>query len=269
MSKIFEALELAGRAREADAEPDADREANERTIDGTSRSTFADIAAPTVQRLVEPAMETPFTLHLEHTMTALYNSIQGMLPTSRGRIIEFIGPHSGTGASTLIREFAKVVAVKLKKSVLLLDADQHDPTQVRQFNLTQNEGWDAVLDRRERIDSVLHPIEGSRLTVSQLLVKESSQPLLFESSQFKGMMNRLRETFDLILVDTPPAAEYAEGLVLASKVDGVVLVLAAEETRWQVVEDVHRRLQMMGGNVLGTLLNKQKFHIPSIIYDRI
>ena len=126
-----------------------------------------------------------------------------------------------------------------------------------------------VLDRRERIESVLHPVEGSRLSVSQLLVRESSQSLLFESSQFRGMLSRLRETFDLVLIDSPPATEYAEGLVLASKVDGVVLVVAAEETRWQVVEDVNRRLQTMGGNVLGTLLNKQRFHIPSMIYDRI
>jgi Mrp family chromosome partitioning ATPase len=93
--------------------------------------------------------------------------------------------------------------------------------------------------------------------------------LLFESNQFKGMLNRLKETFDLILIDSPAATEYAEGLVLASKVDGVVLVLAAEETRWQVVDDVARRLNMMGGNVLGTLLNKQRFHIPKAIYKRI
>ncbi len=267
MSKIFEALELAGRSNEDD---DRDERESARPAESPSpvRPPVVEVL-PTVQRLAEPMVDAPFPLHLEHTMTALYNGIQGLLPASRGRVIEFIAPHRGTGASTLIREFAKVVAAKLKKSVLLLDADQHDPTQVRQFNFTQEEGWDAVFDRREKLETVLHPVEGSRLTVSQLLVRDSSQPLLFESSQFKGMLNRLRETFDLILIDTPPATEYAEGLVLASKVDGVVLVLAAEETRWQVVEDVHRRLQMMGGNVLGTLLNKQRFHIPSIIYDRV
>jgi Mrp family chromosome partitioning ATPase len=266
MSKIFEALELAGRSNDDDG--DRDDQASARLHRTPVQSPVLDVL-PTIQRLTEPTVEAPFPLQLEHTMTALFNSIQSMVPAARGRVIEFIGPHRGTGASTLIREFAKVAAVKLKKSVLLLDADQHGPTQMKQFNLSQTEGWDAVLDRRERLETVLRPVEGSRLTVSQLLVRESSQPLLFESSQFKGMLNRLRETFDLILIDTPPATEYAEGLVLASKVDGVVLVLAAEETRWQVVEDVHRRLQIMGGNVLGTILNKQRFHIPSLIYDRI
>jgi Mrp family chromosome partitioning ATPase len=125
------------------------------------------------------------------------------------------------------------------------------------------------MERRERIESVLHPVGDSRLTVSQLLVKESAQPLLFESAQFRSMLNRLKESFDLILIDAPPAADYADGLVLASKVDGVVLVAAAEETRWQVVQDTTRRMQMMGINLLGTVLNKQRYHIPQAIYDRI
>ncbi len=263
MSKIYEALQLAGRTVRTETERPTPRRPEPAPV-----RTLPE-PGPTVQRLVSAPSEAPFPLHLDHTMTALYNSIQGLVPTSRGRTIEFIAPHAGSGASTLIREFAKVVAVKLKKSVLLLDADQHAPTQAKEFNLEQREGWDSVFDKRERIESVLQPIEGSSLTVSQLLVSESSQPLLFESTQFKGMLNRLKETFDLILIDAPPAAEYAEGLVLASKVDGVVMVLAAEETRWQVVEDVQRRLNMMGGNLLGSVLNKQRFHIPRMIYKRI
>lgn len=263
MSKIYEALQLAGRTVRSEPE----RTLPPRVEPASARPILEP--GPTVQRLVQPAADAPFTLHLEHTMTALYNSIQGLVPASRGRTIEFISPHAGSGTSTLIREFAKVVAVKLKKSVLLLDADQHAPTQAKEFNVEPGEGWDAVFDRRERIETVLHPVEGSQLTVSQLLVSESSQPLIFESNQFKGMLNRLKETFDLILIDAPPATEYAEGLVLASKVDGVVMVLAAEETRWQVVDDVQRRLSMMGGNLLGSVLNKQQFHIPRMIYKRI
>lgn len=264
MSKIYEALQLAGQGREEE-EPIRPMiaEANEPMI-GMPET------GPTIQRLVPAATEAaPFPLHLEQTMTALYNSISSLVPAGKGRAIEFIAPHKGAGTSTLIREFAKVVAVKLKKSVLLLDADHHAPTQVREFHLSQEQGWDAVLDRRERIESVLHPVGDSRLTVSQLLVKESEQPLIFESTQFRGMLNRLRETFDLILIDAPPATDYADGLVLGSKVDGIVLVAAAEETRWQAMQDVSRRVELMGGQVLGMILNNQRYHIPQAIYDRI
>ena len=261
MSKIFEALQLADRQRQEDPVHPMDAEA--------PPSAYTMIpaveAAPTVQKLVQAAESAPFPVHLEQTMTALYNSIASLLPTTKGRSIEFIAPHRGAGNSTLVREFAKVVAMNLKKSVLLLDADHHAPTQAKSFHIQQDSGWDAVLDRRERIETVLRPVGGSRLTVSQLLVKESEQPLLFESSQFRSMLNRLKESFDLILIDAPPAADYADGLVLASKVDGVVLVTAAEETRWQVVQDVTRRMQMMGDRK-STRLNSshiQKSRMPS------
>lgn len=265
MSKIYEALEMAGQMARGRSAPS---EAPPRSVEPAEVRQSREFV-PAVQRLIESPVEAPFALHLEHTMTALYNNILSLLPKSNSRVIEFIAPHRGCGTSTLIREFAKVVAVKLKKSVLLLDADAHAPTQVREFKLSQDQGWDAVMDRRERMESLLRPIEGSKLTVSQLLVDQSNQPLLFESSQFKGMLSRLKESFDLILIDSPPAKDYADGLVLAPKVDGVVLVVSSEDTRWQVVDDVRRRLDMMGGNILGTVLNNQRFHIPKAIYDRL
>ena len=148
------------------------------------------------------------------------------------------------------------------------NGDACERNRARKFASEEN-GAVAIDDRRERIESVLHPVGDSRLTVSQLLVKESAQPLIFESTQFRGMLNRLRETFDLILIDAPPATDYADGLVLGSKVDGIVLVAAAEETRWQAMQDVSRRVELMGGQVLGMILNNQRYHIPQAIYDRI
>ncbi len=263
MSKIYEALQMAGRTQDEETRP------VEPPIMQAYSAAPEPVSAPSVQKLVEITEPAPFTLHLEHTMTALYNNIASLLPSTKGRTVEFISPHRGAGTSTLAREFAKVAAVKLKKTVLLLDADHHAPTQAREFKIQQDQGWDSVLDRRERIESVLHSVPGSRLTVSQLLVTGSSQPLLFESSQFRSMLTRLKETFDLILIDAPPATEFTDGLVLGSKVDGVVLVAAAEETRWQAMQDVSRRFQMLGGNLLGMILNNQRYHIPQVVYDRI
>lgn len=261
MSKIYEALQLAGRPRDEEAP---------RPVAAELLEPYAPVEpGPVVQRLVQPSTPAPFPLHLEQTMASLYNSITSLVPTTKGRTIQFMSPHKGAGTSTLVREFAKVAAVKLRKSVLLLDADHHAPTQTKEFQIEQSQGWDTVLERRERIETVLNPIGDSRLTVSQLLMKETAQPLLFESTQFKSMLNRLRETFDLILIDAPPATDYADGYMIGSRVDGIVLVASAEKTRWQSMDGVARRAQLMGGNVLGMILNNQRYHIPQAIYDRI
>ena len=51
--------------------------------------------------------------------------------------------------------------------------------------------------------------------------------------------------------------------------DGVVLVLEAEKTRWQVADKARESIENHGGKVLGVVLNKRRYYIPDFIYSRI
>ena len=79
----------------------------------------------------------------------------------------------------------------------------------------------------------------------------------------------LRAAYDLILVDAPPATTSPQGLAVSRQVDGAVLVIAAEETRWPVAERVKQSIERSGGRVLGVVLNKRKYHIPRWMYQRL
>ena len=72
-----------------------------------------------------------------------------------------------------------------------------------------------------------------------------------------------------ILVDSPPATTSTDGLAISSKVDGVVLVVEAEKTRWPVAETVRDRIKSSGGNILGIVLNKRRYYIPEWIYKKL
>jgi Mrp family chromosome partitioning ATPase len=72
-----------------------------------------------------------------------------------------------------------------------------------------------------------------------------------------------------VILDLPPVSESVVGPALAKAVDGVVLVVEAERTRSQSVRATHKTLQMYGGNVLGVVLNKRRFHIPEVVYRRL
>ena len=261
MTKIFEALELVDRQRAAER------------AEAAAATQVDPVVAPQVQEekpvVQEAAPPRKLEVTLEETLTALYDTIVSLLPGPKGKTVQFIAVHAGAGASTLIREFAKVCALKLNKSVLLLDADRHSAAQVREFRLDESSGWDPVNDSGQNIESSLHSIDDSGLSVSQLITRQSYKPLLLETSRFKNELNRLKDSFDLILVDSPPAAEYPEGLTLASKVDGIVLVVEAEKTRWQVLNSVSNRIRLGGGNILGAILNKRRHHVPAAIYKRL
>jgi Mrp family chromosome partitioning ATPase len=52
-------------------------------------------------------------------------------------------------------------------------------------------------------------------------------------------------------------------------VDGVVLVVEAEKTRWPVAETVRDKIKNSGGNILGIVLNKRRYYIPDWIYNKL
>jgi Mrp family chromosome partitioning ATPase len=55
-------------------------------------------------------------------------------------------------------------------------------------------------------------------------------------------------------------------LAIVSKVDGIILVLDAEKTKWRVARHVRERIEIAGGNILGVVFNKRRYHIPQFIY---
>lgn len=208
-------------------------------------------------------------LEMEEEMVGLYQTIDSLLPDSQKKIIQFMGSIEGEGASTIIREFAKVAAVKFRRSVLLLDADVHKPTQHLFFKTKSKDSWADVIKHGKPFDKVFFQVEKSRLFVSTISEPSSSAIKVFDFLRNTQIWEKLRQRFDLILVDSPPGANSSDGPAISCKMDGVVLVLEAEKTRWPVAESVKDKIMKNGGKILGIVFNKQKYHIPEFIYKRL
>jgi Mrp family chromosome partitioning ATPase len=76
----------------------------------------------------------------------------------------------------------------------------------------------------------------------------------------------LRERFADIAIDLPSPAASRLGMAIAPSCDGVVVVLEAEKTRVPVATNLVANLRAVRANVLGTVLNKRRFHLPARIY---
>ena len=199
----------------------------------------------------------------------LYQNLFALLPDSTKKVIQFIGSRKGEGTSTVVREFARVSARKFEKKVLLLDADQSHPSQHLFFNIQPECGWQDVLRDQQPIDKGLCQIGDTRLFISPSSQYSTSNPENLSSLLIDIFWKKLRQRFDLILVDSPPATTSPDGLALSSKVDGIVLVVEAEKTRWPVAESTKNRILSSGGKILGIVLNKRRYHIPGFVYKRL
>ena len=72
--------------------------------------------------------------------------------------------------------------------------------------------------------------------------------------------------YDCILFDCPPLLEAPETEVLLRQTDAFILVVEAERTRWEVVQRAMRIAKRADAQLLGTVLNKRKRHIPESVY---
>lgn len=208
-------------------------------------------------------------LGMKDEIISLYRSLNAMLSGSQKKVIQFIGSREGEGTSTIVRELAMVSAKRFGKTVLLLDANIQKPSQHAFFNIHPRCSCEDVIRSGSPIDNALYQVEHSRLFVSIISgYSSSSSHQFFDSLRNDNFWDKLQQ-FDLILVDSSPATASSEGLAISRIVDGVVLVVEAEKTRWPIAKSVKENIEKNGGNILGIAFNKRRHYIPEVIYKRL
>jgi Mrp family chromosome partitioning ATPase/DNA-binding response OmpR family regulator len=206
---------------------------------------------------------------MEMEMIGLYQTVDSLLSSSTGKVIQFIGSLEGEGVSTITREFAKVSATRFERSVLLMDADYRNPTQYRYFDILPEYGLEEAIRNGQHIDRAIHRVGNTRLYLNSISTNGRFNLRIFNSPLVDTLLKILKKRFDMVLIDSPPVSVSPESLIISSRVDGIVLVMEAENIHWRVVENVKNRIAKNGGKVLGIVINKKQYHIPEFIYKRL
>jgi Mrp family chromosome partitioning ATPase len=206
--------------------------------------------------------------NMENEMITLYQGITASLPHMEHRSVLFVGSRSNEGTSTIARQLARTVSLKIGKNVLLVDLDRSRPDLHVYTNL-KPEANIAESDKTGDPMEDLCRMEESSLYVMPLFQKGTKSPRTIESARERGFWEPLKDRFDLIIVDTPPAMMFPDSLGIVSQVDGVILVVRAEQTRWPVALDVKEKIVSHGGNLLGMVFNDRHYYIPQWLYKRL
>jgi protein-tyrosine kinase len=247
VSRIYDALEHAKRDRMG--------------VSPVPESPRPPMTLDRVQQSPDPDMD--------EEMITLYQLVTASLPLISHRVVLFVGSRSNEGTSTIARLFAMVASSKMGKSVLLIDLDRSRPDLHIYTNLKPESEIDEVLNTGSPIEKALCRIEDSSLYVMPLFQGIMQSPRTLDSAKSSGFWEPLRERFDLIVVDSPPATRFPDGPAVVSQVDGVVLVVEAEKTRWQVALSAKENIRKHGGNILGMVFNKRRYYIPDLIYRHL
>ena len=277
MSKIYEALEHARRELQEVRQPVEKELAETRVETPVERPLERPVEKPVEKPVEQPLTAAPAAslasveheLSLEREMTALYQSINSLLPDVRHKVIQFISSRQGEGTSTIIRELARVATTVMGRSVLLLDIDRAHNNGRGLFGCASPPDLDEVVKGTLPIDQAICRVENTTLFVSPLFQHSVLTPQKLGSGTTDQLWDQLRQRFEYVLIDSSPISASSDGLAIVRKVDGVIFVIEAEKTRWPVALAAKEKIVSHGGKILGMVFNKRRFYIPEFVYGKI
>jgi tyrosine-protein kinase Etk/Wzc len=166
----------------------------------------------------------------------------------------------GEGKSFISATLA-IAFAQTGKRVVLIDADLRKPDLHRFFGLDGDVGLANVLRDAAPLESALLPtqLETLKLLPAGVLPKDSDAATpaeLFSSEAMQHLLQRLKERFDIVLIDTPPMMAVTDPSILAPMTDGVLLVVELGHVSRSAIQEVKEQLELAQAKLLGVVINK-------------
>ena len=152
------------------------------------------------------------------------------------------------------------------RKVLLVDADLRWPSVHRYMQLDESPGLSEILRREVRWEECLIQVRGSDLHVVTSGVPTDSAGDLLDGTEMNSFLSEVRQHYDLVLFDLPPALAVADTATFASRLDAMVLLCRSRKLTRAVVQRTASRLRSCGANVIGAILNADRPRRSSAVY---
>ena len=167
--------------------------------------------------------------------------------------IMITSPIPGDGKSTVTMSLATSLSEQEKRTVLVIEADLHQPSLAKSLGLRPRSGLAECLEDGLDPLSQLQKVEPLGWYSLQAGNPQGNPTELIQSEAFKTVIERLTPYFDWILIDTPPVLPLTDALSLSRQVDATLLIARADRTPREAIEQA---LTVIGRkHVLGIVLN--------------
>lgn len=245
MSKIYDALKRAEREREQAREREATREREFlREPDEVDESL--------------PALDIEPDVREEDDYRRLRASLLSTPSYSELHTILVTASRHGEGATRVAVGLARALASDAGTRVLLFEANLRTPSLARSFLSSNGKGLCDLFAGHARPDELVTVIPEWNVSI----VPAGGSPAAVNCEALLDALAELKPKFDFVVVDAPPVNRYADVSVLAPRVDGVILVVEADETPVADAESAKRSLDRVGARIFGVVLNRRRSYVP-------
>lgn len=149
------------------------------------------------------------------------------------------------------------VALGQMEKVLLIDADMRKPTIAKVLGLPpHNPGLSNVVAGAASLDDCILHMEDANIDVLTAGLIPPNPLELLSSKKFVDLLHNLTQTYDRIIIDTPPTLLVSDSLVMSKAVDAVLYVIHADSTAHHTATLGINRLRAAHAPIIGVILNR-------------
>jgi capsular exopolysaccharide synthesis family protein len=161
------------------------------------------------------------------------------------------------GKSSISLMVAQVLAME-GKQVLVVDMDFRRPNLGRLLKTRGSVDLVDYFTGKASLEKVVLPTNDRNLSFIDSVHTRISLSRVVRSEDFDAFLARVKKIFDVVIFDTPPLGMFIDAAILASKLDGAVMVVAENRVEMEDARGVLDQLDKGGVRMLGVVLNFQK-----------
>ena len=184
------------------------------------------------------------------------------------RVIAITSHTPSDGKSTVSYSLAVSFAENGKK-VVLIDADLRKSVFSQRYQVTgEYKGLSHYLAGKNQVTDVIYATNKTNLYMIPTGVFPKNPTELLGNARMENLLSALKNTFDYVVIDTPPLGSVIDAAVIAKNSDASALVLSHEETSKKDARKMVDQLKAANPNFLGVILNKVRMKEGGYYYKR-
>jgi polysaccharide biosynthesis transport protein len=162
---------------------------------------------------------------------------------------------SREGKSSVAGNLAVAIA-QANRRVLLIDANLRQPVLHEMFSGNNTTGLSEVLTGSANLDDSLQQLGGLDLFLLSAGTAVGQATDLLSSERMRAILRQASRQYDIVVIDTPAATDYADAIAIAPMVDGVIAVVERANTRDQDLRDLLNSLDNVNAPLAGIVVNR-------------
>lgn len=198
-------------------------------------------------------VDRPADIFVE-AVRGLRTSLHFTMMNAVNRIVVISGPSQDCG-KTLVSTSLASIAAQAGQRVLFIDADMRKGYVHNIFKLNNQHGLSSVLGGSVEWQDAIQHFEKGGFDVLTCGPQPSHPVELLMNERFQTVMSRIDKEYDIVIVDTPPVLAVTDALLVARAAATTLLVARFGKTSVKEIENCRKRLQQMGVQVEGAILN--------------